>query len=55
MSQVKRKQLLPQDEAVLLRPTALKFNLALLDQSLARDSLAEFCPPSLALSHRPRR
>ena len=42
MSQVKRKQLLPQDEAVLLRPTALKFNLALLDQSLARDSLAEF-------------
>ena len=26
----------------MLRPTALKFNLALLDQSLARDSLAEF-------------
>ena len=41
MSRVKRKQL-PQDGTVLLRPNALKFNLALLDQSLARDSLAEF-------------
>ena len=41
MNQVKRKQL-PQDGTVLLRTNALKFNLALLDQSLARDSLAEF-------------
>jgi hypothetical protein len=41
MSQVKRKPL-PHDGTVLLRPSALKFNLALLDQSLARDSLAEF-------------
>ena len=41
MSRVKRKQL-PQDRTVLLRPNALKFNLALLDQSLARDSLSEF-------------
>ena len=41
MSPVKRKQL-AQDGTVLLRPNALKFNLALLDQSLAQDSLAEF-------------
>ncbi len=41
MSRLKRKQL-PQNGTVLLRPNALKFNLALLDLSLARDSLAEF-------------
>jgi len=41
MSQVKRKQT-PQDGTVLLRTNALKLNLALLDQSLAQDSLAEF-------------
>ena len=41
MSQAKRKQL-PQDGTVLPRTSALKFNLALLDQSLAQDSLAEF-------------
>ena len=41
MNQLKRKQL-PHDGTVLLGTNALKFNLALLDQSLARDSLAEF-------------
>src|SRR5713101_8276739 len=41
MRQAKRKRL-AQDETVLLGTNALKFNLALLDQSLARDSLAEF-------------
>jgi predicted phage terminase large subunit-like protein len=41
MNQLKRKQL-PHDGTVLLGTNALKLNLALLDQSLARDSLAEF-------------
>src|SRR6266852_9984463 len=41
MRQVKRK-VVGQDGTVLLRRNALKFYLPLLDQSLARDSLAEF-------------
>jgi predicted phage terminase large subunit-like protein len=41
MSQIRRKQP-AQNGAVLSGTNALKFNLALLDQSLARDSLAEF-------------
>jgi hypothetical protein len=41
MSRIKPKKR-SQDGTVLLRPNALKFSLALLDQSLAQDSLAEF-------------
>src|ERR1035441_3309432 len=41
MSRFRPKQL-SRDGTVLLSPNALKFNLALLDQSLAQDSLAEF-------------
>jgi hypothetical protein len=41
MSHAKRKPL-AEDGTVLLRTNSLKFNLALLDQSLAQDSLAEF-------------
>src|SRR6202051_5417110 len=41
MSQAKRKPR-PKDGTVLPHTNALKLNLALLDQSLAQDSLAEF-------------
>ena len=45
MSQVKRQRLRHQ-RTVVRRSSALKLDLALLDQSLAQDSLAEFVPPA---------